>query len=75
LTLTRTVQKVGDERKRIAVLLGDIVKAAEINTESERSILLLDEEDGRTMRRTRRLDEAEVKILLEPISKSFKLSV
>ena len=31
----RSGQQVGDERKQISVLLGDLVKTSEVNTETE----------------------------------------
>ena len=33
--LTRSGQEVGNERKRITVLLGDLVQTSEVNTEAE----------------------------------------
>ena len=47
--LPRTVQEIGDEGKRVAVLLSDTVKSAIIHPKPKGSILLLSEKDWSTM--------------------------
>ena len=53
-----SIEEVRDERKRIAVLLGDFVETSKIHTESERAILFADEEYRGTMRGAGVSDEA-----------------
>ena len=40
----RSGQQVGDERKRISILLGDPVKTSEVNTKTEGSVLFPNKE-------------------------------
>ena len=53
-----SIKEVRDERKRIAVLLGDFVKTSKIHTESERAIFFVDEKYRGTMRGAGVSDEA-----------------
>ena len=46
----RGVQKVGNQRKRIPILLSDLVETSEVNAESEGAIPLLDKQHRRAMR-------------------------
>jgi len=51
------VQKVGNEREWITILLSDFVKTSEVNTQLEGAILLLYKEDRSSMRGSGRTDE------------------
>ena len=43
LRVAEAIEEVWDERERVAILLGDLVEAAPIDTEAERAVFLLDE--------------------------------
>ena len=49
--VTGGIQEVGDEQKGITIFFGELIEAAKVHTETERSILLLDKEDRSAMGR------------------------
>src|ERR1700728_705980 len=53
---TSAIKKIGDERKRITIFLGDLVKASIVNAKAEDTVFLSDEEDRGTTRRVRLAD-------------------
>ena len=50
-SLAWALEEIGDERKRVVILLREAVKGAEVDTKSEGAIFLLDEEDWSAVRR------------------------
>jgi hypothetical protein len=58
--LSRSVKEIGDERKRVPVLFGDLVKGAVVATEAETSVLFLDEHDRSSVRGTGGTNVAQV---------------
>ncbi|KIK14813.1 hypothetical protein PISMIDRAFT_642001, partial [Pisolithus microcarpus 441] len=57
-------KKVGDQWQQVVVLLSDLVKALEINTELEGAILLFYKKDRGTVSRGRLFDEPVAKVLI-----------
>ena len=47
-SLARRVEKVGNEWKRIPILLRNFIESSIVDTKAKRTILFLDEEDGST---------------------------
>ena len=74
LGMAGAVEEVSNERKRIMVLFGDLVESTEIHTETERTVLLFNEEDQSSMRRSRLVNESGSEILVNELPKSGKLS-
>ena len=59
-SFTSSEEKVRDEWKQISILLGDFVETAVVHTELERAVLLVNEKDRGTMRRTSRMYESSL---------------
>jgi hypothetical protein len=49
--LARSIEHVGDLGKRIFILFGEAVEAAEVDAQAERAVLFLDEKYQSAMRR------------------------
>ena len=71
--LPRTVQEVRDEGKGVAVLPSDLIQTSVVDTETKRTVFLLDEEYWSSARRIGRSDEAGAKILVDVFSESVEL--
>ena len=72
--LSGSVQEIGDERKRVVVLLRDAVQRAEVHAEAQGAILLLDEEDWSSVRRSGLPDETSGEVLVDELAKCFEFS-
>lgn len=71
----RTVKEIGDERERIAVFLRDLVKTAEVDTKTERTVFLADEQNRGTMSRSRRANESDSEVLVDEIAERTELGL
>ena len=69
-----SVQEIGDERKWVVVLLGNAVQRTEIHAEAQGAILLLDEEDRSSVRRSGLPDETSGEVLVDELAKCFEFS-
>ena len=67
-SLPRGIQQVRHERKWVAVFAGDLVQPAVVDTEAERAVFLLDEEDGSSARGVRRADEPRAEVLVDVLA-------
>ena len=65
--LTCGGEQIGNERKRVPVFFRNFVKTPEIDTESERSILLLNEEDQTSMRGIGGMDKINSKMFVDEL--------
>ena len=69
----RGVEKVGDQRKRIPILLSDLVEASELNAKSEGAIPFLDKQHRCAVWRPRWADEAQSQVLIKELSECLGL--
>ena len=69
------VEEIGDKWEGITILLRDAIKSAEINTQAKRAILLLHEEDRRSVACFRRADKTDTKILVEEFAECSNLGL
>src|ERR1700679_287712 len=65
-------QKVGDERKRVTIFLGDSVEPSKVDAEAEASILFLDEKDRCSVRGRARTDESCSEVFLDEVSERLQ---
>ena len=63
------VEEVGNERKRVTVLLGDSVEAMVVDREAKGTVFFLDEEDRGTGRGLRGVDEVVSEVLIYELMK------
>ena len=68
-------QEVGNERERITVLFGDLIKTSEIDAEAESSVFLFDEKDGGSMRRGCRSDETGMEVFLNELTEGLEFNL
>ena len=66
------VKKVRNERKWVSVFFCDLIQTTEINTKSEFTSLLLDEEYQSSMGRACRRNETVVNIIVNEFVESFE---
>ena len=74
-SLSGGLKKVGDEQKWIPIFLHDFVKATEINTEAEGSILFMDEKNGGTVWRGGGLDKTTGQMFVNEFTEGLKFSL
>jgi hypothetical protein len=75
LRVAEVIEEVGNEGNGVTILLGDLVKATPVDTESERTVLLLDKKNGSTAVGLRLANKSSVEVLLEELSESFGLGL
>jgi hypothetical protein len=66
------VEEILDERKWISIFLGDVVDTAEIDTETETSILFLGEQDRSSKRRSSRANEAHGDMVIQKLAECLE---
>ena len=66
------VEKIGDERDRVAILPADLVEASVVNTEAERPVLFLNKKDRGPTRRSGWADETVSEVFLYELAKSLE---
>src|SRR6185369_12585218 len=66
------LEKVGNQRKRIAVLFRDLVETSVIDTKTKGSIFLADEEDGCTIRGRGRSNEANRQVFINELTEGLE---
>ena len=71
----QVVEEVGNEWKRVTVLLGDSVEAAVVNCKAKGAIFFLDEEDRGTGRGLRGLNEVIGKVFVYELMKGKLLNL
>jgi hypothetical protein len=72
--LSRCIEEIHDQRKRITILLRDAVQSTVVDTKPETSILLLSEEDRSTMGGTRWINEIHLQVPVKELLKCQKFS-
>ena len=67
--------EVGNERKWITVLFGDLIKTSEIDAEVESSVFLFDEKNRGSMWRSCRSDETSMEVFLYEFLESLEFNL
>ena len=75
MSLSGSLEKVGDERKWILIFLQDFVEAAEIDTEAEGAILSADEENRGTVWRGAGSDKTNGQMFINEFMEGLKFSL
>ena len=68
-------QEVGNERKWITVLFGDLIKTLEIDAEAESSVFLFDEKNRGSMWRGCRSDETGTEVFLNEFTEGLEFNL
>src|SRR6185369_5136653 len=66
------LEKVGNQRKRIAILFRDLIETSVIDTKAKGSIFLVDEEDGCTVRGRGRSNEANGQVFVNELAEGLE---
>ena len=65
-----SIKKIRDEQKQIVILVCDAVQTPIVNTESQRTVLLLYEKDRSTTRSIQRADHTRLEVFVEILMES-----
>lgn len=71
--LSRSVEEIHDQRKRITIILRDAIQSMIVDTKLETSVFLFSEENWSTMGGTRQIDEIRFEVLVEELLKCGQL--
>jgi hypothetical protein len=70
---SRSIEEIHDQRKRIVILLCDVIQSTIVDTKLETSVFLLSEENQRVVGGTRQIDEVHLVVFVEELLKCNQL--